>query len=118
MSPSTSNPSPAAPLATNESPDARVLWSAQIDGEPEPALLSRLLQKLVCQRATLHTLHYQHPANHASARIEIQFAVDATRAQFLAKQWWTLIPVQQVILRSEANPRSDEQDSRRGFAES
>ncbi|MDB6128616.1 MAG: hypothetical protein JWM35_2512 [Verrucomicrobia bacterium] len=35
------------------------MWCARVTAEAEPVLLARLLQKLVCQGATIHSLRYQ-----------------------------------------------------------
>ncbi|MDB6169441.1 MAG: hypothetical protein JWM88_2305 [Verrucomicrobia bacterium] len=79
------------------------IWSAFIETDAEPAVLSRLLQKLTCQHATILRLEYQFSPGAPFAEIAIAFAAESSRAHLLAKQWETLVPVRRVRM-SEGFP--------------
>ena len=77
----------------------RTTWTARITAEAEPVLLARLLQKLTCQGATIHSLHYElGRVDSALATVEIIFSAEDSRAMLLAKQWRTIIAVRRVEL--------------------
>jgi hypothetical protein len=75
-----------------------VLWRAEVTVDCEPMILSRLLQKLVCQGAQIRLLQYSARDGEAIAHVAITFSVNPVRAQLLARQWRTLIPVSNVVL--------------------
>ena len=73
-------------------------WLGLIRGTPEPLLLSRLLQKLICQQALLEAVRYDLAID-GDAAIEFLFECVPSRAELLAKQWQTLVSVREVTLR-------------------
>src|ERR1700760_3137356 len=81
----------------------RSLWHARVLAEAEPVLLARLLQKLVCQGATLHSLTYKIADSIEDVRtlaiVDVHFTADPSRAALLVRQWQTLIPVRSAELR-------------------
>lgn len=74
-------------------------WAATVTGEAEPALLARLLQRLLCQNAEIISLRYDVVSHRRQGRMEVVFSLDASRAHLLARRWRTLVTVASVELR-------------------
>jgi hypothetical protein len=70
-------------------------WHAVISAAPEPLLVSRLLQKLICQGAELEELGYERGEE---ARVTLRFRLAKGRAYRLAQLWRALLHVKEVRL--------------------
>ncbi|MDB6094143.1 MAG: hypothetical protein JWM32_1705 [Verrucomicrobia bacterium] len=98
MNQSTTHPAdPVSPVAAI-SGHAASLWNAHILATPEPALLSRVMQKLTCHGAIVESLSYTRNGHERQVEIKILFTAPAERAHLLKKQWETLINLREVAL--------------------
>lgn len=87
--------SPVFDSACVQETEPTTCWLGIVHGEPEPLLLSRLLQRLVTQQAVLLSLCY-NLAPDRRACVEITFSSTKSRAERLEKQWRTLVSVHEA----------------------
>lgn len=94
------NPTPNIPCVqrTVHEPGVAAVWKAIVEGEPEPAFLPRLLQRLNCQGAELLSLQFALDAEIHRARADLEFRAEAARARLLARRWQSLVTVRRVTL--------------------
>ena len=85
-------------VANGFAPDAPAYWAATIDAAPEPALLARVLQRLMVQGATIDRLRYEADEARASVCIEVLFRADEEHARLLARRLETIVSVDRVSL--------------------
>lgn len=104
------NPPPSLELqATSHSDAAPVRWCAMIAASPEPLMLPRLLQKLICQGGEMGGVNYERRAG--GAEVTLRFTLPAGRAYRLAQLWRALMGVREVTL--EAAEEAGRGDMRR-----
>lgn len=87
---------PNAHATTPESP----LWRLQIDAEPEPLLLSRILQKLAVPEIELRTAHYEAGTQGRGARAELTFCAVSSRARLVAVRLRKIVGMERVTLQA------------------